>query len=149
MQFKPRYSLLTLLALTAIVAVGVKLWYGPHHVVERPSSNLEDEYTYTRDWTGSKIVQGPRVLRYHRSDETLEKIVVVYFRNGLNTRYERDLHAAAMGASGFQLWDPETELTPTEKVEFQQVITTERERIQKLGLIPWEPEYLDWAELRK
>ncbi len=30
MKFRPRYSLLTLLVLTALVAGGMKLWYGPH-----------------------------------------------------------------------------------------------------------------------
>ncbi len=32
MSLRPRYSLLTLLVLTALVAGGVKLWYGPHRV---------------------------------------------------------------------------------------------------------------------
>lgn len=30
MQFRPRYSLLTLLLLTAAIALGIKLWRGPH-----------------------------------------------------------------------------------------------------------------------
>lgn len=33
MSLRPRYSLLTLLLLTAAVAVGIKLWRGPHRVV--------------------------------------------------------------------------------------------------------------------
>jgi hypothetical protein len=33
MSLRPRYSLLTLLILTALVAGGVKLWYGSHRVV--------------------------------------------------------------------------------------------------------------------
>ncbi len=32
MSLRPRYSLLTLLILTALVAGGVKLWHGPHRV---------------------------------------------------------------------------------------------------------------------
>ena len=32
MSLRPRYSLLTLLIFTALVAGGVKLWYGPHRV---------------------------------------------------------------------------------------------------------------------
>jgi hypothetical protein len=33
MSLRPRYSLLTLLLLTAAIAVGVKLWRGPHDLV--------------------------------------------------------------------------------------------------------------------
>lgn len=43
MSLRPRYSLLTLLVLTALVAGGVKLWYGPHHVVERIAPMIEIE----------------------------------------------------------------------------------------------------------
>ena len=42
MSLRPRYSLLTLLLLfllTALIVVGVKLWIGPHHVVERPAAD--------------------------------------------------------------------------------------------------------------
>jgi hypothetical protein len=63
MRLRPRYSLLTLLILTALVAGGVKLWYGPHHVIERPSSTVELEYSYDRDWRGNKVIDGPYVSR--------------------------------------------------------------------------------------
>ena len=33
MSLRPRYSLLTLLVVTALVAGGVKLWFGPHRVI--------------------------------------------------------------------------------------------------------------------
>ena len=35
MSLRPRYSLLTLLLLTAAIAVGIKLWRGPHRVMTR------------------------------------------------------------------------------------------------------------------
>ena len=43
MSLRPRYSLLTLLILTAIVAGGVKLWRGPHHVVMSDPPTSEEE----------------------------------------------------------------------------------------------------------
>jgi hypothetical protein len=45
MSLRPRYSLLTLLVLTALVAGGVKLWYGPHRVVIKlPLSQADAEF---------------------------------------------------------------------------------------------------------
>jgi hypothetical protein len=82
MSLRPRYSLLTLLVLTALVAGGVKLWYGPHHVVERPSPVKEDEYTYTRDWQGNRIIQGPRILRSKTKQGKNEYVDVRYYRSG-------------------------------------------------------------------
>ena len=38
-----RYSLLTLLVLTALIAGGVKLWYGPHRVVISNPPTLEEQ----------------------------------------------------------------------------------------------------------
>lgn len=61
---RPRYSLLALLLFTAAVAVGVKLWRGPHRVVNRTNPKMEEEYTYYFDWNGSKIMDGVRVMRY-------------------------------------------------------------------------------------
>jgi hypothetical protein len=46
MSLRPRYSLLTLLILTALVAGGVKLWYGPHRVVLDPAS-ASDQKQFT------------------------------------------------------------------------------------------------------
>jgi hypothetical protein len=63
MRFRFRYSLLTLLILTALVAGGVKLWYGPHHVVERLRPDVEIEYSYTRNWDGSRMIHGIHVQR--------------------------------------------------------------------------------------
>jgi hypothetical protein len=80
MSLRPRYSLLTLLILTALVAGGVKLWRGPHHVVEQLKSHVTDEYTFTRDWRGNRIVQGPRILR--DSNQLIDCVEVHYFRQG-------------------------------------------------------------------
>jgi len=74
MSLRPRYSLLTLLVLTALVAGGVKLWYGPHRVVMSDPPTAEEwdlvawpprqgdwtryagehvayEYDYVNEWT--------------------------------------------------------------------------------------------------
>jgi hypothetical protein len=82
MSLRPRYSLLTLLVLTALVAGGVKLWYGPHHVVERRSPSKEFEYSYTRDLHGNKIVHGPCIIRAFASDGQMLATKVVFFRHG-------------------------------------------------------------------
>jgi hypothetical protein len=81
MPLRPRYSLLTLLVLTALIAGGVKLWYGPHRVVERVSSDHEREYTYTRDWRGNKIIDGVMVERHYR-EGILTSVGFDYFRQG-------------------------------------------------------------------
>ena len=57
MSLKPRYSLLTLLILTAFIAGGIKLWRGPHHVVipERPNEEerlLVDQFLFRGYFNG-------------------------------------------------------------------------------------------------
>ncbi|MGC4001970.1 MAG: hypothetical protein QM811_02000 [Pirellulales bacterium] len=64
MRRRLQFSLLGLLLLTAALAIGVKCWHGPHHVIEHPHPHMEDEFTYYRDWRGTKIVDGVRVLRH-------------------------------------------------------------------------------------
>lgn len=81
MSIRPRYSLLAFLLFTAAVAGGVKLWRGPHHVVDRSNPQMEDEYTYYHDWDGTKVMDGVRVRRYSNN----EKIVSIYldqYRDG-------------------------------------------------------------------
>ncbi len=87
MSLRPRYSLLTLLVLTALVAGGVKLWYGPHHVVEWVSADVEDEYTYTRDWRGDKTIEGPKINRAYK-DGKLLRVTVSYYRQGKNCEWD-------------------------------------------------------------
>src|SRR6476660_399938 len=82
MSLRPRYSLLTLLILTALVAGGVKLWYGPYHVVEQTKAGEEVEYTYTRNWRGGRSLQGPCVIRCCNQDATIEYIEIRYYRSG-------------------------------------------------------------------
>lgn len=74
MSIRPRYSLLALLLFTAAVAIGVKLWRGPHHVVDRSNPQMEDEYTYYRDWDGTKLVDGVRVRRYRNAAGNREQV---------------------------------------------------------------------------
>lgn len=82
MTLRPRYSLLALLLFTAAVAVGVKLWRGPHHVVDRSNPQMEDEYTYYRDWDGTKIMDGVRVLRYKNAIGNQEQVNFTIYRHG-------------------------------------------------------------------
>jgi hypothetical protein len=75
MNFRPRYSLLTLLLLTAIVAGGLKLWRGPHRVAIGETLNTHEqalvargvaigfskaewqyEYDYRRGWQEQQIM---------------------------------------------------------------------------------------------
>jgi hypothetical protein len=146
MTFKLRYSLLALLAFTAFVALGVKLWYGPHYVIERPSPNLEDEYTFTRDWTGSKIVHGPRFLRYHRSDGTLDHVMIEYYRNGMNLKQNYELTALPPNELRhvFQFRETPLPLTADEKVDFDKAVKQEADLILSLGLMPCYPSYLEF-----
>ncbi len=85
MSLRPRYSLLTLLVLTALVAGGVKLWRGPHRVVERNAKGDEEEYTYTRNWQGSRIIQGIKVERTCLDDGIFHLIEIQYYENGIAT----------------------------------------------------------------
>lgn len=48
MRLRPRYSLLTLLILTALVAGGVKYWRGPHRAVMSNPSTVEE--SLLREW---------------------------------------------------------------------------------------------------
>ena len=82
MSLRPRYSLLTLLVLTALVAGGVKLWYGPHHVVERPTQHAENEFTYTRSLSGEKVINGVHVFRQFESEQTSRGLRITYYRQG-------------------------------------------------------------------
>jgi hypothetical protein len=82
LSLRPRYSLLTLLVVTALVAGGVKAWFGPWRVLERPTANVEIEYTYTRDWRFNKIIQGPRVTRIDSQLGEQRQINLAYYRHG-------------------------------------------------------------------
>jgi hypothetical protein len=80
MSLRPRYSLLAFLLFTAAIASGVKLWRGPHHVVDRSNPQLEDEYTYYLDWDGTKVMEGVRVLRYGKKGDHFS--VIYFYRHG-------------------------------------------------------------------
>jgi hypothetical protein len=82
MSLRPRYSLLTLLVLTALVAGGVKLWYGPHRVVEQMQKGVKGEYIYTRDMLGNQILHGPVIVRIFREDRSMSHFTVTFFRKG-------------------------------------------------------------------
>ena len=140
MSLRPRYSLLTLLVVTALVAGGVKLWHGPHHVVERTKPDEEVEYTYTRDWDGTKIPHGPQVIRLLGLDGTHERITVVYQRHGTVLPCYYDLMREYSDESDA---DPPTDhwefvrskLSRAEYEELQQTMLREKQHDPGRGLI--------------
>lgn len=76
-----------LLVLTTLIAGVVKLWYGPHHVVERIRPDEEREYTFTRDWQGDKIIHGPFLERFFNDAGYLSLVKLSYFRQGVVVCY--------------------------------------------------------------
>jgi hypothetical protein len=131
MRLRPRYSLLTLLILTALVAGGVKLWYGPHWVKERKTPTKEIEYTYTRDWHGNTFVQGPCIVRVFGSDGTMRFINVVFFRQGhpLSWEYSLGVLSKDWGLPAAVVDDQEINFVPFqggEKAAFVQAIQAAR-----------------------
>jgi hypothetical protein len=140
MHFRPRYSLLTLLVLTALVAGGVKRWYGPHHVVEREDAYQETEYQYTRDWRSNKIIHGPHIFRHYDANGKLSRVSITYYRHGDLACYQKSSYGLSYI---FDLSDPNilfTILEPTlekgtlttqEQQEYEAMIDTERHRLRK------------------
>jgi hypothetical protein len=84
MSLRPRYSLLTLLVLflfTATITVGVMRWHAPQHVVEFHSPNVEEEYWFTRQGGGKRVIQGPWVRR-QLVNQKLVSFAVLFYRQG-------------------------------------------------------------------
>lgn len=146
MSFRPRYSLLTLLVVTVLIAGGVKLWRGPHHVVERPTANLEDEYTYTRDWRGNKIVHGPRIKRSIRKDGSIHQIQIQYYLHGQATEHKQTIHALSqiekLHAYNYRPKPPA--LPDFEQELFEQVTTQEADKIRASGFRPGFEHFIDF-----
>ena len=138
MRFQLRYGLLTLLVVMAVVAAGAKLWYGPHHVVERISYKEELEYTFNRDLNGNRIIHGVHIrrLRAEKTDPR-ERVELSYFRHGLDTGNMFFVHAyspeALLRAGSSWYCSEMLELTKEENEEVQLVRNTERDRIKSLG----------------
>jgi len=148
MSLRPRYSLLTLLVLTALVAGGMKLWYGPHHVVERPEPGVEVEYTYTRDWRGNKIIQGPRIWRKPEANRL--EIAIDYYRGGSEVNHRQYLNAYFQKQQFFSFLgtlspfsDEELQpLQPEEMREFQAAIDQEVAMLRQRGFRQVSPDKL-------
>jgi len=136
MSFHPRYSLLTLLILTALVAGGVKLWYGPHHVVEERDPGKQLEYTYTRRWRGEKIVHGPSIVRICEPNGRTVFIGVISFRNdqelpGCYTLLKTSNDAVDTAAKFDLNLISKLPLSETEQGEFLQAVEFERKRTKQ------------------
>jgi hypothetical protein len=118
MRLRPRYSLLTLLVLTALVAGGVKLWYGPRHVVERPFRDVEEEYSFTRDWDGNKTIHGLWIRWTYHVEGTLQSVQIKYYRRGLIVMWSHCLIAPMEGFDSFEF--PTNALSPVEQEQYRQ-----------------------------
>ena len=136
MSLRPRYSLLTLLILTALIAGGVKLWYGPHRVVERMTPHTVVEYTYTRDWHWNEYTRGVKISRVDAALGEQRQINLAYFRHGQDTHQYRFIlihdapkkYYVAQGVEGKTL-----QLTAQEQRDFDFALQQECEQLQKQG----------------
>ena len=135
MSLRPRYSLLTLLLLTAAVAVGIKLWRGPHHVVDRSNLMYEDEHTYYRDWSGKKRTDGIRIIRYGNLEDS-QVIVLTIFRDGVELDLWRRIATGIYTQHATWDYNQEAQLTAFEKESLDAATSQEVRRIQALGLEP-------------
>ena len=156
MSLRPRYSLLTLLVVTALVAGGVKLWYGPHHVVEQAKAGEEVEYTFTRAWNGERILQGTFIRRTIQAGSNSVAIDFGFYRNNKNLNWHRLLiinRSAKRMTSKIPGANPYfkleyLELQPSELIDYLAVVDRECAIWQNQGfkneahLISFKPE--DW-----
>ena len=137
MTFRPRYSLLAFLLFTAAIAGGVKLWRGPHHVVDRSNPQMEDEYTYYRDWNGTKVMDGVRVLRYVSNPNEYYCIKIFYYRAGERLDCHGRLTLSLVEENAVPYSSPNFSLlTNLEQHVFQQIILDEKNRVRQSGWYP-------------
>jgi len=135
MTIFPRYSLLTLLLLTAGIAGGLKLWHGPHQMIERVTPTSEIEFTYTRDWRGHKIVDGPVVQRRFEEDK-LVFFVVSYCRRGVELPWVSGCYVRQHAAPYLASYQLPTlcPFTAEERRAFDQARAVELERVAAEGV---------------
>lgn len=135
-----RYSLLSMFLITALIAGSVKLWYGPHHVVEIWSApDWTVEYNYTRDWNEKRMVTGPVVFRQY-TGKVLSHFDMRYFRQGIDTRWtyswydsqESVLNSMVQGPSPFT--GEECPLSEQELRVFHQARDAELQRLAAAGI---------------
>ena len=127
MSIKPRYSLLTLLLLTAGIAVGVKLWRGPHHaVVSNPMT--ADESALFSDLAFSDSLAGvfaPVVYEYEYVNEWNNQRVLYVRGHSTNAR-PIPVHLSTNDPErGFLLRDPQ----PTPLLLVAEGNAAKRERV--------------------
>jgi hypothetical protein len=138
MHLKPRYSLLTLLILTALVAGGAKLWRGPHRAVEQKTPTWEIEYSYYNEWGGVRVTDGLKIDRITRADETYEQVTVAYYRNGSLVPWSMYILDPKYDLS--EDFPVRADLSAQEYAELQQAVEAERQKfvqqgITKLGIV--------------
>ncbi len=135
MSIRPRYSLLALLIFTALVAGGVKLWRGPHHVVDRSNLMYEDEHTYYKDWSGKKRIDGIRIIRYGNLEDS-QVIILTIYRDGQELDLWRTIATGIYNRNATMDYILEIQLRTDEKEDLNAVTSQEVKRIEALGLEP-------------
>ncbi len=95
MTFRPQFSLRTLLLVTALIAVGAKLWHGPYHVVET-IDGVELEYDYYRGFGWERVKHGVVIERHlgqgsFRVADSFSHLRL--FRHGEDTKHICSLYA--------------------------------------------------------
>ncbi len=148
MRLRPRYSLLTLLILTALVAGGVKLWRGPHRHVHRetladwPGDELEVQYDYVLNWKFNEQKQGVHLIRVWESrfgpSPKHSATFFQMFRNDEPVGKGRAvmLSICVLGLDLYEVvyrFQGSAELTPAEEVLLQESMRDEARRIDSTG----------------
>jgi len=128
MSLRPRYSLLTLLVLTALVAGGVKLWYGPHRV-----SSDEEKYTYTNSLNRGKVIHGVSIIRIFDARDSLYHIQIGYYRQGIELEISYHIFYSGYSEISELNWSSSllSLLTSSEQQEFLDAIKQERAFLHK------------------
>jgi hypothetical protein len=137
LRIRFHYSLLTLLVLTALVAGGTKFWFGPRSVVEQTSANIEEEYTFTRDWHGTLTLHGPFIRRIFKPDtRTLQSVTIDFYRSGLKREWAYAFFSE-LDEMAISVWPPDfsaqPELTAEEQNAWKSAIELEREELIAQG----------------
>jgi hypothetical protein len=136
------------LLVTALIAVGAKLWHGPHHAAEK-LNGLDHEYDYYRGFGWERIVHGVAIERNTIMFDKYEMplITISYFRHGVYTMnmveltgYDPSHHLAnQVYRSGSPKVDLSIDLlNATEKKQMEDAVISERVRMKKAGYHPHE-----------
>jgi hypothetical protein len=149
MSFRPQFSLRTLLLVTALIAVGAKLWHGPYHVVET-IDGVEHEYDYYRAWGWERVKHGVEIQRaqVNFDEYDMPEIAIRFFREGQDSmnlvelagRDPAHFLANEKQHQGMYKVDfAEGVLNANQKQQMESAVARETERLKQAG---YQPEVL-------